>query len=259
MEVRMSIADELSIQLYSMREYGDLDRQLDALGEIGFRQVETVGGHLADAAATRAKLDARGMQARTGHIGMADLRARPDWVAEQAKVVGIEQLYMPAVPPDERQMDDAGWRRVGEELGRIADRLSDLGVRLGYHNHAWEVQRYPDGSMPLEHLLEASRNAPLSWQADIAWIVRGGADPMRLLNHYQDRLTSVHVKDLAPEGRNLDEDGWCDVGAGTLDWPRLWAATRKLGASHMVLEHDKPKDPVAFARNSRAFILEHCA
>ena len=51
----MNIAEDLSIQLYSLREYGDLDRQLDALAELGFRKVETVGGHLADAAATRAQ------------------------------------------------------------------------------------------------------------------------------------------------------------------------------------------------------------
>ena len=30
----MSIADDLSIQLYSLREYGDLDKQLDALAGV---------------------------------------------------------------------------------------------------------------------------------------------------------------------------------------------------------------------------------
>ena len=95
----MNIAEELSIQLYSLRDYGDLDRQLDALAELGFRRVETVGGHLTDARATRAKLDARGIRAPTGHIGMADLRTRLGWVVDQAKIVGIEQLFMPAVCP----------------------------------------------------------------------------------------------------------------------------------------------------------------
>ena len=38
----MSIADVLSIQLYTMRSLGDLDRILDAVAEAGYRQVETV-------------------------------------------------------------------------------------------------------------------------------------------------------------------------------------------------------------------------
>jgi hypothetical protein len=56
----MSIADVLSIQLYTMRSLGDLDRILDAVADAGYRHVETVNSHLDDAAMTRAKLDTRG-------------------------------------------------------------------------------------------------------------------------------------------------------------------------------------------------------
>jgi len=81
----------------------------------------------------------------------------------------------------------------------------------------------------------------------------------RLLERYRDRLVSAHVKDIAPSGGNLDEDGWADVGQGTLDWPRLWREALARGARWMVLEHDKPSDAVRFARVSRTFLLEHCA
>ena len=125
----MNVADDLSIQLYTLRDYGDLDRQLDALAELGFRQVETVGGHLADAAGTRAKLDARGLTAPTGHVGMADLRTRLDWVADQARTVGIEQLFMPAVPLEEREMDGGRLAR-GRRRARAAwrERLQAQGL-----------------------------------------------------------------------------------------------------------------------------------
>ena len=73
----MSIADVLSIQLYTMRSLGDLDRILDAVAEAGYRQVETVNSHLEDAATTRAKLDARGLKASSSHVSLAALRERP--------------------------------------------------------------------------------------------------------------------------------------------------------------------------------------
>ena len=146
----MNIAEDLSIQLYSLRDYGDLDRQLAALAALGFRKVETVGGHLTDAAGTRARLDAHGISAPTGHVGMADLRSRPDWVVDQARTVGIEQLFMPAVTVEEREMDAAGWRAVGEELGSLAQRLQGQGMALGYHNHHWELRAFPDGRTPLD-------------------------------------------------------------------------------------------------------------
>ncbi len=252
----MNIAEDLSIQLYSLREYGDLDRQLDALAELGFRKVETVGGNLADAAATRLMLDARGITAPTGHVGMADLRTRLDWVADQARTVGIEQLFMPAVPLEEREMDAAGWHAVGAELGGTAQRLQEQGLALGYHNHHWELIAFPDGRTPLELLFEGAKGSPLTFEADLAWLVRGGVDPLAWLDWYRGRLTAVHVKDIAPAGEHLDEDGWSDIGAGTLDWPTLWRESLAHGAKWMILEHDKPKDPVGFARTGREFLLQ---
>jgi sugar phosphate isomerase/epimerase len=252
----MNIADELSIQLYSLRDYGDLDRQLAALAELGFRRVETVGGHLADAAGTRARLDAHGITAPTGHVGMADLRHRLDWVADQARTVGIEQLFMPAVPPDERDQPADRWRAVGAELGEMAERMAGHGLALGYHNHHWELKPYQDGATPLAMLFEGAAGSRLTFEADLAWLVRGQADPLVWIERHRDRLTAVHVKDLAPEGQNVDEDGWSDVGKGVLDWPSLWRESLARGAKWMVLEHDKPKDPVGFARASRAYLLQ---
>lgn len=255
----MDIGQDLSIQLHTFRDHGDLARSLAALAALGFRRVETVGLHLADARATRAALDAAGIEAPTGHVAMEDLRARPDWVAEQARIVGIAELFMPALPPGERAAPAPAWRRVGAELGALALRLGAAGLALGYHNHDWELRPFPDGTTPLAHLFAGAAGAPLGFQADLAWLVRGGADPVAWMEAERARLSAVHVKDLAPPGRNADEEGWATIGSGTLDWPRLWREAVARGARHMVLEHDRPKDPVGFARESRAFLMRALA
>ncbi len=84
--------------------------------------------------------------------------------------------------------------------------------------------------------------------------MRGGVEPKAWLQRYRDRLVSAHVKDIAPEGQNEDEDGWADVGSGVLDWRDLWQACRATGARWMVVEHDKPADPARSARASFAFL-----
>lgn len=255
----MNIAEDLSIQLYSLRDYGDLDKQLAALSEIGFKCVELIGGHLEDAEGTRAKLTAYGLKAPTCHVSMNDLRDRFDWVIEQAKTIGIAELYMPAVGAEERDQSADGWKRTGAKLGSMAERMIEAGLALGYHNHHWELKPYADGSTPLEHLFEGADGSPLTFEADLAWLVRGGADPEMWMEKYSARLTAVHVKDLAPEGQNADEDGWADVGSGTMHWLDLWRKSLSLGAKWMILEHDKPRDPVSFARNSRAYLLQNLA
>lgn len=252
----MNIADELSIQLYSLRDYGDLERQLAALSKIGFRRVEITGAHIENAKDTRARLDNYGISAPTGHVPMEVLRDRLDRVAEQANTIGMKELYMPALPVAERELPADGWRRVGAELGWTAERLKGHGLALGYHNHDWELKLFPDGKTGLDHLFAGADGSSLTFEADLAWLVRGGADPSAWMRGQGKRLTAVHVKDIGRPGADPDEEGWSDVGAGTLDWPKLWGEAVALGAKWMVLEHDKPKDPIGFAKASRAYLLQ---
>ena len=84
--------------------------------------------------------------------------------------------------------------------------------------------------------------------ARVAWLVRGGAAPKPWIERYRARLVAVHVKDIAPPGQNLDQDGWADVGTGVLDWVDLWQACRAAGARWAVVEHDRPRDPALTAR-----------
>jgi sugar phosphate isomerase/epimerase len=255
----MNIADELSIQLYSLRYYGDLAAQLAALSKLGFRRVELTGAHLDNPEATKSLLDEHGMTAPTAHVPMQVLRSRFDEVAEQVRIIGVKELYMPALPDDERSMSADDWHRTGVELGYMASRIEAHGLKLGYHNHDWELIPLPDGSTPLVHLFAGAEDSPLTFEADLAWIVRGKGDPLDIMKSLQSRLTAVHVKDLAPAGTNLEEDGWADIGAGTLDWPHLWREAQALGAKWMILEHDKPTDPIRFAEASRAFLLQNAA
>jgi len=250
----MAVVDVLSIQLYSLRELVTLDAVLDAAAAAGYRHVELIGSHLADPAATKSKLGEYGLKPSSSHVGMDQLRAAPDAMIEACDVLGLSELYMPAVPGGQRQMDAAGWRALGRELGQIAERFAESGVALGYHNHDWELAEKEAGATALDLIFDAAGSSPLSWQADIAWLVRGGADPKVWLQKLQPRLRSAHVKDIAPAGQNVDQDGWSDVGAGTLDWPDLWQTARAAGAGWMVVEHDKPKDPAACARNSFDFL-----
>lgn len=244
----------LSVQLYSLRDHGSLAAQLDAVRAAGFPAVETIQGLMEDARGTRAMLDERGLKALSGHVSLAAMRDRPEWAFEAAHVLGVGLLVVPALHGPDRPADEAGWRAVGAELGRIARRAAEEGLRFAFHNHHWEVEKLPDGSLPLDLLLDAGAADGLGWQADLAWLVRGGDDPGTRLDRHRDRLMSVHVKDIAPAGAAMDEDGWADVGHGVLDWNELWGRSMAGGeeAPLMVAEHDKPADAARFARRSFA-------
>ena len=147
-----------------------------------------------------------------------------------------------------------GWRSLGGELGQIAERFQAHGIRLGYHNHHWELKPKDGPKTALELIFEAAGSSPLAWQVDVAWLVRGDADPQEWIDRYRSKITAAHVKDIAPAGQNEDQDGWADVGSGVLNWRDLWRVCREAGAEWMVVEHDKPADPARTARASFDFL-----
>lgn len=245
--------NHISIQMYSLRNAGSLDAQLDLAASAGYRHVELIGSHLDDANATRTALDARGLRASSSHVSLPQLRDKLCAVLAACNTIGVGELFMPAVPEAERDADGAYWEALGRELGHIAQQCRADGVALGYHNHDWEM-RDKGGRTALERLFDGAADSPLVWQVDVAWLARAGVDPLQWLRRYAGRITSAHAKDLAPQGEKLDEDGWADVGHGRLPWRTLASACRAAGARWLVAEHDRPNDPARFARNSFAFL-----
>ncbi len=116
----------------------------------------------------------------------------------------------------------------------------DAGFEFGWHNHDFEFVKQADGSLPIEQIFEGAPD--ISWEADIAWVIRGGGDPFAWIEKLGSRITSVHVKDIAAAGENKDEDGWADLGYGTVPWQKLLKVLAGTKAKHYVIEHDNPSD-----------------
>jgi Sugar phosphate isomerases/epimerases len=237
---------KLGFQLYSARNFPPLADTLTALAKAGYAQVEGYGALYAgmdegQLKAMKADLDANGLTMPTGHFGLDLLEKQPEQALLIARSLGMEAIYCPHLVADQRPTDAAGWRAFGQRLGEAGKRYRDAGYTFGWHNHDFEFKPMADGTIPQQQILEGGPD--LSWEADIAWVIRGGADPIAWIDRYGDRITAVHVKDIAPAGENTDEDGWADVGHGTVDWKGLMTELRsKTPAKHFIVEHDNPND-----------------
>jgi sugar phosphate isomerase/epimerase len=246
---------QFNYQLYSSRNHGPLAQTLKMLADAGYAGVEGYDALFAglDEAGLRqfrADLDAVGLAMPSGHFGLDMIEQTPDKVIAIARALNISAVYCPYIAPELRPTDSAGWHEFGARLARAGTPIKAAGLRFGWHNHDFELVPLADGSIPLDHLFAAAPD--LEWEADIAWVVRGGADAFEWIARMSDRISAVHVKDIAPAGEKLDEDGWADVGTGTLPWGDLMAALAKTKAQYFVMEHDNPSDAARFARASIA-------
>ncbi|WP_136439439.1 sugar phosphate isomerase/epimerase family protein [Pacificoceanicola onchidii] len=239
---------DVSFQLYSARDAGPWDRTLKTLADLGYTQVEGFGGVYADPAAFKALLDENGLSMPSGHFfPITSFEEGLDQTLAAAKTLGMERLYCPAPEDDLRKdaADPAAWKALAARIQTASAKVRDAGFAFGWHNHHWEFFNEAEG---MKILLEEAPD--MEWEMDVAWVVRGGGDPMAWIEAYKGRITAAHVKDIAPEGQCEDEDGWADVGLGTMDWAGLMTALRGAGVELFVMEHDKPSDAARFATRS---------
>jgi sugar phosphate isomerase/epimerase len=240
--------NRLSFQLYSARKFPPLADTLAMLANIGYREVEGFGGVYDDPKGLRALLDKNGLGMPTGHFGIDMLEGERAKVLAIASTLGMRHIYAPYLVAEQRPKTAAGWTKFGKRLAAIGEWVRSEGYTFGWHNHDFEFVKLANGVTPHELMFDA---APmLDWEIDVAWIARAKSNPVPWIKKYADRITSVHVKDIAPKGEAADEDGWADVGKGTVDWSAMFAALKKTRALHHVLEHDNPNNVERFAKRS---------
>ena len=244
---------DFSFQLYSARNFPPLTETLRMLKAAGYASVEGYGALYADetkVAELGDALAATGLTMPTGHFGLDMLENDPERVLGIAEALRVETIYCPYLAPADRPTTGAGWLAFGQRLQAAAAPYREAGLGFGWHNHDFEFAPTDDGAVPQVAIFEGGPD--LEWEADLAWVVRGGADPIQYIKAFGKRLTSVHMKDIALAGENRDEDGWADLGYGTIDWPALMIALRGTGCKYFVLEHDNPSDLVRYAERSIA-------
>jgi sugar phosphate isomerase/epimerase len=239
---------DFSFQLYSARNFPPLSDTFELLASLGYKSVEGFGGLYGDRDGLKALLDKSGLTMPTGHFGLDQLKDTENGL-KTAEVLGVKTLFCPAVPRELWEQGEDAWKALAEQLAELGRIYTREGYGFGWHNHHFEFWPTKSGRLPMDIILEGAPD--IAWEMDVAWVVRGKNDPLAWIEKYGDRITAIHVKDIAPEGEAVDEDGWADVGHGTMDWQSIMDAVRsKTKAQHFVMEHDNPSDLKRFASRS---------
>lgn len=218
-----------------------------------YAQVEGVGFMFPDDQAVDdlvAALAANSLTMPTAHIGLDMLADEPGRVIEAARRLGIKVIIAPWLEAEDRPTDVTGWSAFAQKLVELGGPIWEAGLGFGWHNHDFEFAQLENGEYPMDVILGADER--LLAEFDLAWIVKGGQDPVAWISKYAGRVIAAHIKDIAPAGEALDEDGWADVGHGTMDWDAIVPALKSAGVTYMVMEHDNPSDDERFAKRSIA-------
>ncbi|MTH66501.1 sugar phosphate isomerase/epimerase family protein [Paracoccus shanxieyensis] len=245
----------IAVQMYTLRDAGTLDEQLAAVQAAGVTAVETVGTQKVSAEELKAALDTYGIRAISTHAQIDDLRSDLQGVIAFNKAIGNDTIIVPHLKPEARPTDAAGWTALGQELRAMSDKLQAADMQLGYHNHDFEMVDM-GGKTALEVMMQAAGDDVVA-ELDLAWVARGGLDPVEYLDRFDGRIFAIHAKDNAPEGEAADEKGFKALGEGVLDFARILPAAEEAGTKWYIIEHDMPKDAAATVKTGAEFLTRN--
>ncbi len=178
--------------------------------------------------------------------GMQHLMENVAASLEAAVELQQKTLIIPAIMPDQFTSLDQVKANL-QLLNQAAGLCSQAGVQLGYHNHNWELAPL-DGVVPYDLMLAETDPDKFTFQFDVYWITKGGADIYQYLAQHPGRFSSIHMKDI-------DEQGdFADVGDGLIDFPKLTKVAQDQGARYFFVERDNPPAPEDSIMRSYAYL-----
>ena len=238
---------ELSVQLYTVRDAlaQDFDGTLGKLASFGFTHVEPFA-LLNFADELRRGLDRSGLTAPTAHVHL--LGEDQDAICALAAELGIQTIIEPYVDPA-RWESEVDISEIATELNAAAERAAASDLKVGYHNHHFELESKISGVSALE--VFADRLAPeVVLEVDTYWAYAGGADVPALLKRLGERVVALHLKD--GDG-SLDTSKQVPLGSGVVPvWEIVDAAPEAL---RVVELDDSETDLLEAVRAGREFLL----
>lgn len=251
-------ANNIAVQMYTLRDVGSLNEQFAMAHDAGFKSVELVGDHGVDSDVMNRLLGQYSLNVMAAHVQIAELRQNLKTVIDFNKAIHNKVIIMPWLNPDERPDSATGWQALGNELNQIGQKLQQHDMLLAYHNHDFEMKKY-QGKLALEWLLSSSKAANLSVELDAAWVSRGGQDPVELIKKLNSRIFSLHVKDNAAVGTHDNERNFTVAGDGIMSWNDVLSAARNINVKWYVVEHDLPSDPKTTITKAKHYLEKQFA
>lgn len=247
----------IGLQLWSVREVMNTDPAgtLEALGNMGYAFVEAAGYsdgkfYGMEPQAFRDLVEANGMSFLSSHTGQdvpdsANWNATMEWwdkCIDAHVAAGVKYIVQPWMGRSGYESLE-GLKKFCDYFNAVGEKCNERGIIFGYHNHDNEFREL-EGEVIYDFMLNNTDPEKVFFQADLYWIITGGADPVDYFKRYPGRFLQWHVKDEA------------EVGAsGNIDFEYIFNNSEVSGVEYMIVEVEKYNfEPIESVRISLDFL-----
>lgn len=251
----------IGVQLYTVRDVLPEKplETLKALEQIGYREAEVVGGSLEQIWPHLKKTSLRPVSVHLSTPLFTRDQSKLPAALDDAKQRGFQYVVCPYIAPQDRGGVDV-IRKLADTLNQAGEACRKSGLRLCYHNHAFEFEPVKSGGTLLDVLMRESDPRLVSLELDIMWAQVAGVSPVSVLEQYGKRVALMHLKNVAKDvtpryNEKIPREAFREVGNGSIDVAAVLKAAEKAGVQHYFVEQDQtPGDPVASLRESYEYL-----
>lgn len=239
----------VGLQLYTIRDAMTADAlgTLKKISELGYKNVELAnyadGKFYGYAPAEFKKIvNDLGMDIISSHTSVEAAGITMDSakkMADDHAAMGVKYCVQPWVEEVNRNIES--YKKMIADWNQVGAVMKEVGIQFGYHNHNFEFANL-DGIIPYYDIFMPEMDANLiTMELDMYWATKAGQDPVEMFNKYPGRFQLFHFKDMSQQSApfyDVIKDDITSVGAGLIDFKRIYAARETAGMKYLFVEDD---------------------
>ncbi len=227
----------IGAQGYTIRDYvkdkQGIIKSIERLSSIGFHALQLSAFGEFEPQFMKELCDKHDMEVAVTHSAPKRILEDTKKLIEEHKVLGCNRIGIGSMP--EKYIGSLeGARAFIKDFTPAMDMLHYEGMKLHYHNHAFEFQK-DNGTVPFDVLINESDPEKLSFILDTYWVQVSGRTVARQIERLSGRIEVCHLKDLSIIN---NEQRMAPVYEGNLCWEEIMPALEKAGVIFAMIEQD---------------------
>jgi len=227
---------KIGAQLYTVRDFTKTEEDVRStfrkIAKMGYSCVQISAIWNVEPKKLREIADENGLEIVITHADKDRILNDTLAVIEEHKVMGCKHI---GIGYNRFQADQIeSYANFIQEYDQAAKLIHKNGLKLHYHNHAFEFEKVGDIT-GFEYFVKETDPALWGFILDTFWVQYGGKNPADVINALDGRITAIHYKDFAMKD---DKQKMSEILEGNLDWTKIVDATEKTKIEYVLIEQD---------------------
>lgn len=231
----------IGLQLYSLRDEipVSLEAVFKKIAAAGYNSVEMYGFNSKENFFKKspkeiaALLKNNNLITPSGHYQLELFENNASQTIEAALCLGHKYIVIPWLPESVRKTKD-DYKVIAEKVNKAALLCKQQNIKLAYHNHDFEFNKFEDGSCGFEVLINDTDKTLVNFELDLFWVVSAGLNPIDLFKQHPGRFKMWHVKDMDKTHSKLNTE----IGTGSIDFKPIFANAKLSGLEYFYVEQE---------------------